>query len=130
MMGIDDDGDLPELFARLREEDRARAPSFQATIAAGARRRRLPPKWVVRAVAAAAAVVVITFAYEYRQTAARRERARAELRHRVIARSGWATPTDFLLNTPGTPLLRTLPSFGSGRWTRPSSTNLRTRNPS
>lgn len=130
MTGIDDDRDLRELFARLREEDRARAPSFQTAVAAHAQRMQVRPRRAVRAMAAAAAVVVITLAYEYRQGAVRRERARAELRHRVITRPGWATPTDFLLDTPGSPLLRTVPSFGAARWNRTSSTNPAMRNPS
>jgi hypothetical protein len=120
MTDIEKDGDLRELFARLREEEGARAPSFHVTVAALARRRRLRPRWALRVAAAAAAVVVITLAYEHRQAVVRRERAR----------SGWAAPTDFLLDTPGSRLLRTVPTFGSASWIRTSSTTPRTRNPS
>ena len=121
--------DLRQRFARLREEDRARTPPFPATVAALEQRRRLRPRWAIRVAAAAAAIFALTLAYEHRQAVVRRERALAEARHRVLAQPGWAAPTDFLLNTPGSPLLRTVPSFGSGRWIRPSSTLLRTRNP-
>jgi hypothetical protein len=121
--------DLRELFARLKEEDRARVPSFHTTVAALGRRRRPRPRWGLRVAAAAAVIATLTLAYELRQAAERRERARAELGHRVLARPGWAAPTDFLLNTPGSRLLRTIPSFGSG-WVRPSSTTFGTRNPS
>jgi hypothetical protein len=120
MTDVENDRDLRELFARLREQERARAPSFHATVAALAQRRRLGPKWALRVAAAAAAVVVITLAYEHRQAAVRRERAR----------SGWAAPTDFLLDTPGSRLLRTVPTFGSTSWIRSRSTTPRTRNPS
>jgi hypothetical protein len=130
MTDMGNEGDLRELFTRLRKEDRARTPSFSAMLAAVARRRRRRPRWPLRVAAAAAALVVITLAYEQRQAAVRRERARVELRHRVLAHPGWAAPTDFLLDTPGSRLLRTVPTFGSGGWVRTSSTNLRSRNPS
>lgn len=129
MTDMESERDLRELFTRLREEDRVRTPSFDATVAALARRRRPRPRWALRVAAAAAAVAAITLAYEQRQAAVRRELARAEARHRVLARPGWTAPTDFLLNTPGSRLLRTVPSFGSG-WVRPSSTTFGTRNPS
>jgi hypothetical protein len=128
MTDMDNERDLRELFSRLREEERARAPSYHTTIAALAQRRRRRPRWAIRLAAAAAAVVTITVAYEYRQAAVRRERARAEVRHRLLARPGWAAPTDFLLDTPGSRLLNTVPSFGSASWIRPSSTTLGTRN--
>ena len=130
MTDMENERELRQLFARLRDEERARTPSFHAPVASLAQRRRPQPGWAVRVAAAAAAVVVITLAYEYRRAAVVRERTRAEIRHRVLARPGWAAPTDFLLNTPGSRLLHTVPSFGSGAWVRPSSTNLRTRNPS
>ena len=122
--------DLRELFARLRAEDWARTPSFHATVAALGQRRRRRPGWTRRVAAAAAAVVVIALGYELRQSAVRRERARAEVRRPLLARPGWIAPTDFLLNTPGSRLLRTVPTFGSGSWIRPSSNNPGTRNPS
>lgn len=122
--------ELRELFTRLKEDDRARAPTFEATVAALARRQRPRPRWALRLAAAAAAIVTMTLAYELRQAAERRERAHADTRHRVLARPGWAAPTDFLLNTPGSRLLRTVPSFGSGSWVRTSSTTLRERNAS
>jgi hypothetical protein len=129
MTDMENDRDLRERFARLREEDRARTPSYHTTVAALAqRRRRRRPRWAIRLAAAAAAVVTITVAHQYRQAAVRRERARAEVRHRLPARPSWAAPTDFLLNTPGSRLLNTVPSFGSASWIRPGSTTLGTRN--
>jgi hypothetical protein len=122
--------DLRELFARLREEDRARTPPFYASVVARAQQRRPRSGWALRAAVAAAAVLVIALGYELRQTAVRRERARAEVRRPLLARPGWAAPTDFLLNTPGSRLLHTVPTFGSGSWIRPRPTNLGTRNPS
>ena len=130
MSDIDTERGLRELFDRLREEDRARTPSFDATVAALAQRRRLRPRWALRMAAAAAAVAVITLAYEQRQATVRRDRARAEARRSVLPAPGWTAPTDFLLNTPGSRLLRTVPSFGAASWITTSSTNLRTRNPS
>ena len=127
MTDIETERDLRELFARRREMDRSRTPPFEATLAA-ARRHRVRPRWTLRVAAAAAAIILITFAYEQRQSAARHERTLAEIRHRVLAGTGWPAPTDFLLDTPGSPLLRTVPTFGSATWMRTRSTNLRTRN--
>jgi hypothetical protein len=130
MTDMENELDLRERFARLRGEDHALTPSYHMTVAALAQRRRRRPRWAIRLAAAAAAVVAITVAHQYRQAAVRRERTLAEARHRLLARPGWTAPTDFLLNTPGSRLLRTVPSFGSERWIRTSSTNLGTRNPS
>jgi hypothetical protein len=128
MTKIENEPDLRALFAHLKEEQRARTPSFHATVAA-ARRRRPRPRRALRVAAAAAAIVVISLAYQQREAAVRRERARAEVRHGLLAGSRWATPTDFLLNTPGSRLLRTVPTFGSDTWIGTSKT-LRTRNQS
>lgn len=122
---------LRELFTRLRDEDRARAPSLEATLAAASRRRRPPRRrTVMRAVAAAAAVVAIALGHEHRQATTRRERALAEAHRRARTGHGWNAPTDFLLDTPGSRLLRTVPSVGTASWPRPSSPTSRPRSAS
>jgi hypothetical protein len=78
--------------------------------------------------AAAAAVVVATLTLsDYRHSAAERERTRTELQRRVFAGTAWTSPTDFLLDTPTSELLRTVPTFGSPRWINTDSTSLDTR---
>jgi hypothetical protein len=126
MTYIDPDRDLRDLFSRMREEDRARLPAFRSATAP--RKRSLIWRQVVVAGAAAAAIVVATLAVsDYRRSAAERERTRMELQRRVFAGTSWTSPTDFLLDTPTTELLRTVPSFGSARWINADSTSLDTR---
>ena len=100
----DDDRELRKLFAQLKGEDRARTPSFRAPAMRVAPRRRP----IVR-VALAAAIVVIAVVL-----------ARPDQTPRIMAgpavdlgTTAWRSPTDFLLNTPGSELLRSVPSVGS-----------------
>jgi hypothetical protein len=99
-----DDRDLRALFARLREEDRARVPSFRAPQPGQA------PKWgSVGRVAAAAAVILIALMLAWPN-----RRPPAVMRPVVdLSVVAWQSPTDFLLITPGSELLRTVPAVGS-----------------
>lgn len=97
------DRDLRDLFAALRRDSEAAAPSFQATQEA-ARARRLPhrPGWLIPAVAAAVllvgAVVIL--------------RPRAPRQPLVsLAVPRWQSPTDFLLQVPGAEYLTTVPKL-------------------
>ena len=99
-----DDRDLRALFARLKEDDRARVPSFRAPQPGKA------PQWGSLArVAAAAAVILIALVLAW-----------PDRRPPTVGRQGvdlsvvaWQSPTDFLLITPGSELLRTVPAVGS-----------------
>jgi hypothetical protein len=100
----DDDRDLRELFARLRQEDRAGAPSFRAPAP------REAPRWMrASRLAAAAAIVLLALVL------GRPDRTRHRPSHYVVDPGAivWRSPTDFLLVTPGRELLRTVPAVGS-----------------
>lgn len=106
----DDDRELRELFARLRQEDRARTPSFRAMDARMTPRRMWSPQRVV--VAAAIILIAILLAPP--------DRTPGNLSRQVVdlGAATWRSPTDFLLTTPGSELLRTVPAVGSPNdWT-------------
>jgi ferric-dicitrate binding protein FerR (iron transport regulator) len=121
----------PELRARfeeLRREDARRAPSFAAVMAraqtdamraAGspARResrvtlRRLGWAGGLAAAAAIAALIVIPRARSGEDTF---EQA-VQAFHANPALGAWRSPTDGLLNLPGSQLISTIPSVGTGQ---------------
>ena len=137
MTHIDPDSDLRELFARMKEEDRSLAPAFHPPRVTRAAR----PTWVTVAMAAAAAAAVVITALkvgDYRRAteeraerasveAAVRERARLEVERRIYAGTAWTSPTDFLLNTSTSQLLRAVPTFGPAQWINGDSTSIDTR---
>jgi|SRR5918996_750966 hypothetical protein len=102
------DRDLQELFSALRRHTASKTPWFDATVAAA--RRPTPPLRSPRAVrlvaAAAAAAAVVLLAVTW--FGPRRPPAGIDL-----ATTRWQAPTDFLLQTPGADLLRTVPALGS-----------------
>lgn len=100
----DDDRDLRALFARLREEDRARVPSFRAPQAGKA-----PQRGSVGRVLVAAAVILIAIVLAWP------DRRPPTMAGQVVdlGAVAWRSPTDFLLITPGSELLRTVPAVGS-----------------
>jgi hypothetical protein len=127
----DADREMRELFARLKEEDRAHTPSFDATLAAGLARRVSRHSlrrhtWALSAVAAAAAIVVAVLLRSAEQGAGSQDQPhRSPLRSPPARFAGtravaWSFPTDFLLKTPGSDLLRSIPTF--------ETTILRSRN--
>lgn len=98
----DDDRLLRELFARLKHEDRARTPSFRTPV----RRVKTRSVWVPRvAIAAAIAVVAIVLV--------RPDHPSRNVPVVDLGAATWRSPTDFLLVTPGSDLMRTVPAFGS-----------------
>jgi hypothetical protein len=124
------DRELRERFARLREEERARAPSFDATLAAALSRRtprRTPrPTWALAGIAVAAAGIVVALLLRsgeqprYSTPLTRPARVAAGAHSAGTRAVAWSSPTDFLLKTPGSDLLRTVPTF--------ETTILRSRN--
>jgi len=101
----DEDRDLRERFARLKQEDRAHVPPFRAP------RAREAPRWGrLGQFAAAAAVVLIALVL------ARPDRTPPPIVGRPgvdLSTVAWKSPTDFLLVTPGSALMRTVPAVGS-----------------
>jgi hypothetical protein len=104
MTGNNDDRDLRARFAALRQEEEAQAPRFALPATRAVRRRRTPGLIPVAecALAIAAAIFVLRFvALEPRRPSAP-----------VASLTEWRAPTDFLLETPGRELLRTVPALG------------------
>jgi len=103
---VNDDAELSSRFAALRREDAIRAPAFARLLAPGARPIPRSRLWL-SAAAASVLIVAATFAW------------RIELHERTVRQSldamplaDWRSPTDFLLDTPGSPLLRDVPHIG------------------
>jgi hypothetical protein len=106
----DDDRDLRDRFARLRAEERADVSPFRAPV------RRAPsrPAWIPR-LAVAAAIVLVAL------VVARPDRPPRNLSVGVVdlRAATWRSPTDFLLTTPGSELMRTVPALTSPDHYRP-----------
>ena len=99
-----DDRDLRARFAQLREEDRTGVPAFRAP-----QPEKAPQRWSVSRVAAVAAVILIALVLAWPN-----QRPPAVARQGVdLSVVAWRSPTDFLLITPGSELLRRVPAVGS-----------------
>jgi hypothetical protein len=99
----DDDRDLRELFAGLKAEDRGHSPPFRRPVRTE-RRRPWSPRLAV-----AAAIVLIAVVLT-RPDAPPRNTSPQLVDPGAVT---WRSPTDFLLNTPGNELMRTVPTVGS-----------------
>jgi hypothetical protein len=105
----DADRELRERFAQLKQEDRSRVPSFRKPSAREAMRWR-----PVARVAVAAGIVLIAVVL------ARPDRTPPTVARQIVdlGAAAWRSPTDFLLITPGSELLRSVPAVGSpDAWT-------------
>jgi hypothetical protein len=100
-----DDNDLRTRFAELRREEDARAPRFTLPSPGGAAPRLRLARRVALALSLAGLVACIFFLRLMRQP----ERLPAKT---AISLTEWKAPTDFLLETPGRDLLRTVPAIG------------------
>lgn len=98
------DRDLREIFAALRREEEAWVPEFlvprQPTQEPG--RRRFPGKLI----AATACLATIAAALLLRPTLPQKSY------QSVALITAWKPPTGFLLQTPGSELLQTVPAIG------------------
>jgi hypothetical protein len=107
-MNDDSETQFRSAFGRLREEDEAGAPNFQALISEG--RRHTPPvvwhrRRSILVLAAAAAIGVIAIGLKHWKDP---EAYRIDL-----ATTRWRGPTDFLLAVPVDPALSTVPRIGA-----------------
>jgi hypothetical protein len=98
---IDEEADLRERFAQLRNEEQRGAPPFRPVRAR--RTGRLSWRWI----AAAATLIVAVFAIF---TLRSRPTAFTDSDRAAVRSVGeWHPPTDFLLHPPGIDLLATTP---------------------
>jgi len=100
--GLPDDT-LRRRFAALRREEDQHAPDFTRLWRAGAGARRRQTRWF----AAAACALVALLALLWIRSVQRRADDKT-----VASITEWKAPTDFLLETPGRELLRTVPEMG------------------
>lgn len=109
------DREIGDMFARLKAEERREAPSFRE-VRARARRRSTPRGTRVPVLAAiAAAVAVFVIGALVRQGPTRPDVALLDV---DLGATTWSSPTDFLLSTPGSDLMRMVPAVGAPRdWT-------------
>ena len=97
----DDDRELRDRFARLRQEDRSHVPTFRAPVVGKPSRRGWP---VPIAIAAAIALIAFVIA---------RPDGRPDVTlHVDLGAAAWRSPTDFLLDTPGRDMLQTCAGRG------------------
>jgi len=97
-----DDRDLRDRFHRLHEEIDASTPPFAVrpphTI------KRLPILWTLASVGAAAVLVVVLWSAVI-------QNGRTTVSGIDLNVVAWTAPSDYLLETPGRELLRTIPVF-------------------
>jgi len=102
-----DESEVRRRFGELRDADRERAPTFVQNYArARARRTRRPTLRVQPLAIGAAAVVMIAAGW----LAHTRPLSPAAVTPTI---GHWQAPTDVLLRTPGSELLRTIPELGA-----------------
>ena len=105
----DQDEDLRQAFTALRRADAAQTPSFTEVMAsrrAAARGRRLIPL-LGGALAVACVVASIVVAVQARRG--------PPPPPALASIEAWTAPTDFLLRTPGSEVLGTVPRIGTRR---------------
>lgn len=98
---MNDDRDLRDAFARLRESDLRHTPRFRMPCARPRPRTRMIP-----AIAVTLLLVALTLAYLIR----RPERPDHSIAVQTPI-SAWRAPTDFLLRTPGSELTSSVPTI-------------------
>lgn len=102
------DDDLRDHFAKLRSEDQAHAGEFDSFL----RRTRprpigaLPPAWI--AVGTGLAVMMVAVVIVISVTRSEHRAAQG----RQLSITEWKSSTDFLLQTPGQEILRSVPRIG------------------
>jgi hypothetical protein len=116
--GVFRDDDLRARFAVLRREEEALAPEFalpRPRVAQGQRRSVGKRIAFAASLVTAISVVVLVIALWFAQRFAPRfdaRKAHPGPGNPVASLAEWRAPTDFLLETPGRELLRTVPAIG------------------
>jgi hypothetical protein len=101
--GSSSDDALRPRFAALRREEDQQAPEFARLWQARAGARRRHAHWF----AATACALIALLVFLWIRSAQRRPDDKT-----VASITEWKAPTDFLLETPGRELLRTVPEIG------------------
>jgi hypothetical protein len=99
----DSDDMLLRRFSVLRREEEQQAPEFATLWKARAGARRRQGRWF----AATACALIALLAFLWIRSAQRSPEEKT-----VASITEWKAPTDFLLETPGRELLRTVPKIG------------------
>jgi hypothetical protein len=105
------DQDLRDRFSELRKEEEAQAPEFARLLKARAEQVR---RWSPAYVAATALSLAITIAAALWLVHGP-WRTRQGMQAPVASITAWKSPTDFLLETPGSEMLRNMPELGVSR---------------
>jgi hypothetical protein len=100
------DDDLRARFAVLRQEEEALAPEF-ALPSGVAQGRRPSGRRIALAVSLATVVAVVVLVARFVP-----QKGHPDPGTPVASLTEWKAPTDFLLETPGRELLRTVPAIG------------------
>jgi hypothetical protein len=100
------DGDLHSLFATMRQEEQQHIPVFASLWGA---RTRAPRGKVLWFVAATCTLIAVAAIFLLRLERPKREEVS------MASITEWKAPTDFLLETPGREMLRTVPEIGAWR---------------
>ncbi|HEY2498268.1 MAG TPA: hypothetical protein VGK24_14485 [Candidatus Angelobacter sp.] len=93
-------------FAALRREEEQLVPEFGSFWRGKVRVPRRQWRWLI----AAACVLIVLLTIVWQRPA--KHHAPANMAASIV---DWKAPTDFLLETPGCELLRTVPEFGAWR---------------
>lgn len=101
--GGDSEDMLRRRFVVLRREEEQHAPEFTTLWKGRAEAPRHQARWF----AAASCALIAVLAFLWMRSSQRRPEERA-----VASITEWKAPTDFLLETPGRELLRTVPEIG------------------
>ena len=107
------DADLRDRFGALRMEEEARAPKFAALSAPQPRHRSQRSTFVGRLIATAACLAMVAAAVFWLPLIHKNYHHSSG--QPVASLTQWKAPTDFLLETPGRELLRTVPAIGTSQ---------------
>ena len=107
-----DDNDLRERFAALRREEGAQAPDFVVLASGSAARQRRRPAGKMIVLATCLAMMIAAAIFLLRPVLLKPKQGPGSP---VASISEWKAPSDFLLETPGRELLRTVPAIGDWR---------------
>jgi hypothetical protein len=114
----ENDQDLRDRFAALRRDEETRAPGFAAMSKPSTRQvRRRSPARLIAATTLLTAVIAVALWLSpagWNHEFWNRElwRPHRDQGSQVASITKWKSPTDFLLQTPGSELLRTVPDLG------------------